>query len=58
MYHSQNSDTLYIIIMHSSIIDFLHFFNLSDIPMVGQSFDGANVKSGQKGGVQTKLKHI
>lgn len=51
--YSQNADALY-----SSIIDFLHFCNLSDIPIVGQSFDGANVMSGQKGGVQTKLKQI
>jgi len=40
--YSQNADALY-----SSIIDFLHFYNLSDIPIVGQSFDGANVMFGQ-----------
>jgi hypothetical protein len=51
--YSQNADALY-----SYIINFLHFCNLSDIPIVGQSFDGANVMSGQKGGVQTKLKQI
>ncbi|XP_025410974.1 zinc finger MYM-type protein 1-like isoform X1 [Sipha flava] len=51
--YRQNADALY-----SSIIDFLRFCNLSDIPIVGQSFDGANVMSGQKGGVQTKLKQI
>lgn len=48
---SQNAEALC-----SSIIDFLNNCDLSNIPIVGQSFDGASVMSGQKGGVQTKLK--
>lgn len=51
MSYSQTADALY-----SSIINFLKFCDLFDIPIVGQSFDGANVMSVNKGGIQTKLK--
>jgi len=29
--------------------------NLSEIPIIGQSYDGAAVSSGSEGGVQSKL---
>lgn len=44
--------------IHVLGINFLQFCNLSDTSTVGQSFDGENVMSGQKEGVQTKLKQI
>lgn len=49
--YSQTSNALF-----SSIIDLLNLYNLNNIPIIGQSFDGANIMSGQKGGVQTKHK--
>ncbi|XP_075152818.1 zinc finger MYM-type protein 1-like [Haematobia irritans] len=38
------------------ILEFLKIRNLENIPIVGQSYDGANVMSGYKNGLQMKIK--
>lgn len=39
-----------------TLLNFIHTSNLSKIPMIGQSYDGAAVMSGSEGGVQSKLR--
>lgn len=48
---NQNADSL-----SSAIILFLKKINLDKIPIIAQSYDGASVMSGSRGGVQKKLK--
>lgn len=48
---SQNAESL-----SSAILSFLERYNLSKIPIVSQSFDGASVMSGEHGGVQKKIR--
>lgn len=38
-----------------AILNFLKFCKFDHIPIIGQSYDGANVMSGRKGGVQAKM---
>lgn len=38
------------------LLKFINSSNLDKIPMIGQSYDGANVMSGSNRGVQTKLR--
>lgn len=40
----------------NAILNFLKLCKLDQVPIVGQSYDGANVMSGRQGGVQTKMK--
>lgn len=42
----------------SKILKFLEKSNLDQIPIIGQSYDGVSVMSGQTGGVQTKLRTL
>jgi len=39
-----------------AILSFLKMFKLDSLPIIAQSYDGANVMSGCKGGVQTLLR--
>lgn len=48
---NQNADSL-----STAIISFLKKINLNKIPIIAQSYDGASVMSGSRGGVQKKLK--
>ncbi|KAL4126512.1 hypothetical protein QTP88_010734 [Uroleucon formosanum] len=48
---SQNADALV-----STLLNFINSSNLDKVPIIGQSYDGANVMSGSKSGVQTKLR--
>lgn len=38
------------------MLHFINSSNLSNVPIIGQSYDGAAVMSGSVGGVQTKLR--
>lgn len=40
----------------NAIIIFLELCKVDQVPIVGQSYDGANVMSGRQGGVQGKMK--
>lgn len=40
------------------LVEFLNASKLDKIPIIGQSYDGANVMSGHIGGVQAKLKIV
>lgn len=48
---SQNATSL-----SSAILTFLEKFKLSHVPIIAQSYDGANVMSGDHGGVQTIIR--
>lgn len=45
---SQNADALV-----SALLNFINSSNLDKVPIIGQSYDGANVLSRSKSGVQT-----
>ncbi|XP_029344367.1 52 kDa repressor of the inhibitor of the protein kinase-like [Acyrthosiphon pisum] len=47
---NQNSESL-----TSAIVCFLGKYNLIDVPIIAQSYDGASVMSGKHGGVQKKI---
>jgi len=47
---NQNANSL-----TSAIICFLEKYNISDIPIIGQSYDGASVMSGKHGGFKKKI---
>lgn len=47
----QNADALV-----TALLNFIKKSNLSEIPIIGQSYDGAAVMSGSEGGVQRKLR--
>lgn len=42
--------------LSNAIIDRLKLYKLDQVPIIGHSYDGANVMSGRKGGVQAKMK--
>jgi len=46
----QDADSL-----SNAILNFLKFCKFDHVPIIGQSYDGANVMSGRKGGVQAKM---
>lgn len=48
---SQNADAL-----SSAIFSFLEKYNILDVPIIGQSYDGANVMTGIHGWVQKKIR--
>lgn len=48
---NQNADSLVAVLLH-----FINSSNLSNVPITGQSYDGAVVMSGSVRGVQTKLR--
>jgi len=39
-----------------ALLNFIHTSNLSEVPIIGQSYVGAAVMSGSHGGVQSKLR--
>lgn len=51
VFESQNADSLV-----SAILSYLKVLKIDDIPIIAQSYDGANVMSGSKKGVQTLLR--
>lgn len=50
VFENQNSESL-----TSAIVCFLGKYNLIDVPIIAQSYDGASVMSGKHGGVQKKI---
>ncbi|KAF0747430.1 zinc finger MYM-type protein 1-like [Aphis craccivora] len=48
---SKNADALV-----SALLNFINTSDLDKVPIIGQSYDGANVMSGSKSGVQRKLR--
>lgn len=50
---NQNADSLV-----SALVNFINSSNLNQVPIIGQSYDGANVMSGSMRGVQAKLREV
>lgn len=44
--------------LNNLIIQFLREVGLSDLPIIGQSYDGASVMSGRHQGIQAKIKEV
>lgn len=42
--------------MVAVLLNFIDSSNLTNVPIIGQSYDGASVMSGSVGGVQTKFR--
>lgn len=50
---SENQNAVSVV---SAILSYLKLHKIDDIPIIAQSYDGANVMSGSKRGVQTLLR--